>query len=68
MTNVIGATGAKYWSIGLKTNSIDLRRQLFAKPGCRNEYSILPQYRAAPFRRLCAGIHEIMKVLIACSL
>ena len=65
MTNVIGA---KYWLIGLKTNRVDLSPHLFAKHGYRNEYSILPQYRAAPFRRLCAGIHEIMKVLIARSL
>jgi hypothetical protein len=68
MTDVLGPDGAKYRWIGLKTNRIDLSRQLFARHGYRNEYSSLPQYRAAPFQGLCAAIHEIMKVLIACSL
>jgi hypothetical protein len=68
MSDGVGALGAKYWLSGLKTNGVDLTLQLLARHGYSNEYSILPQYRAAPFRRLCAAIHEIMKVLIACSL
>jgi hypothetical protein len=68
MTNVVRPPGAKYWLSDLKTNGGDLTPQLFARHGYSYEYSILPQYRAAPFRGLCAAIHEIMKGLIACNL
>jgi alkylation response protein AidB-like acyl-CoA dehydrogenase len=68
MTHVFSPIGAKYWLAGLKTNRVDLSPQLLANHGYRNEYSILPQYRAAAFSRLRAGTHEIMKVRIACSL
>ena len=68
MTNVIRTNRAKYWLTGWKTNTADLSPKLFARQGYRNEYWILPQYRAAPFHRLGAGIHEIMKAPPARSL
>jgi alkylation response protein AidB-like acyl-CoA dehydrogenase len=68
MTDVSSPIAAKYWLAGLKTNRVDLSPQLLASHGYRNEYSILPQYRAAAFSRLRAGTHEIMKVRLACSL
>jgi len=68
MTNVICTISAKYWWIGWKMNTAELRRQLFVRQGYRSEYSILPQYRAPPFRRLRARTHEIMKAATVSSL
>ena len=68
MTPVFSPMAAKYWWADLKTNRVDLSPQLLASHGYRNEYSILPQYRAAAFSRLGAGTHEIMKAWVACSL
>jgi hypothetical protein len=72
MTNVICTIGCtirpKYCLTGWKTNTADLSPQLFASQDYRNEYSSLPQYRAAPCRRLRAGTHEIMKAPAASSL
>jgi alkylation response protein AidB-like acyl-CoA dehydrogenase len=68
MIDVICTMRVKYWWTGWKTSMADLSRQLFASQGYRNEYSILPQYRAAPFRRPFAGTHEIMKAPTASSL
>ena len=68
MTHVFSPRAAKYWLGGLKTNRVDLSPQLLASHGYRNEYSILPQYRAAAFSCLRAGTHEIMKARVACSL
>ena len=65
MTHAIRTVRAKYWSTELETKSVQICRQLFGHHGYRSEYSISHRYRDKPFRRLYAGTHEIMKVLIA---
>jgi acyl-CoA dehydrogenase len=68
MTPALRTVRAKYWSTELEIKIVQKCRQLFGHHGYRGEYSISYRYRDKPFRRLCAGTHEIMKVLIARSL
>jgi acyl-CoA dehydrogenase len=68
MTHALSTVGAKYWSTELEIKIVESCRQLFAHHGYRSQYSVSHRYRGKPFRRLCAGTHEIMKVLIARSL
>jgi len=68
MTHALRTVRAKYWSTELEIKIVQKCRQLFGHHGYRGEYSISYRYRDKPFRRLYAGTHEIMKVLIARSL
>ena len=68
MKNVVGLVRAKYWLTELKTKVVHCGLQLFGHDGYRSEYWISHRYRGTSFRRLYAGTHAIMKVLIARSL
>jgi alkylation response protein AidB-like acyl-CoA dehydrogenase len=68
VTRVISTVGAKYWLTRLKTKIAHGGRQSFGYDGSRSEYLLSHRYRDKPSRRLHAGTHEIMKVLIARSL
>jgi len=68
MKNVVRAVQAKYWLTELKTKIVHCGLQLFGHGGYRSEYSISPRYPDTSSRRLYAGTHEIMKVVIARSL
>jgi alkylation response protein AidB-like acyl-CoA dehydrogenase len=64
----MGTVRAKYWLTELETKIVQSGLQLFGHCGYRSEYSISHRYRDQSVRRLYAGTHEIMKVLIARSL
>jgi len=68
MTHAVSPVRAKYWLAELEIKIVESCRELFGHKGYRSEYSVTHRYRDKPFRRLYAGTHEIMKVLMARSL
>jgi acyl-CoA dehydrogenase len=68
VTHPISTVRAKYWLTELEIKIVESCQPLFGHKGYRSEYSISHRCRDKPFRRLYAGTHEIMKVLVARSL